>query len=140
MYEDEGNEIVYYVVTSRELVFPMVYPCIPNNWFTMNGYEDNVTPRVRLYPSIEGALMAKEHIEKGDIFYVYKYDGKDTLHIPDTDAVPSSNVTLEVWSLKPISLKYVRSIRIKGFEKDMKLFGFYYRGKKVKVPIKIPKF
>lgn len=133
-----SREKKYYVVTSRKLVRPELYPRIPENWFTLNKYEDNFTPRVRLYPSELQALLAKEHMEVGDIFYVYEFKYSGEVIEPGPVSVPSSTITGEVWVKKPIMLTLKNEISIVGFENKYEEFYVHIKGKDFKVPVKVP--
>ena len=138
--DEQGNRRKYYVVTTKDMELSsfLLYPSVPKNWFTINGCEDSKTPRVRLYPTIEGALMARENISEDDIYYVFETVEKNIVFEPSLEDVPSSEVTGEVWCLHPVDLKYVKNIRVSKYEKLSRMVDIEYKRRKLQVPIKVP--
>lgn len=99
-----------------------LYPRIPKNFMTDNGYEDNHTKRVCFSTSIDGCLRALS--KKPDpILYVHQPDGEYEIYKPSKDEVPDVFITNEVWITESVKLKCIGSIRIVGDKGDS---GFKY--------------
>ena len=108
----------------------LMIPRVPNNYFTMNGYEDNKIKRVCMSKSIDGALMAMSKNIERDEFYI---------HVPSTnvkvsdnrlirDIVPDATLTGEVWILEEFTTKIIGKIQV-GKAKSKPLI-FTYGGDK----------
>ena len=138
--DEQENRRKYYVVTTKDkdLSSFLLYPSVPKNWFTTNGCEDNKTPRVRLYPTIEGALMARENINEDDIYYIFETENDNMIFKPDTKIVPTADVTGEVWCLHPVDLKYVKHVRVSKYEKFPRMVDIEYKRRRLQIPIKVP--
>ena len=138
--DEQGNRRKYYVVTTKDMELSsfLLYPSVPKKWFTINGCEDSKTPRVRLYPTIEGALMARENISEEDIYYVFETENDNMVFNPETKSVPTADITGELWCFHPVDLKYVKHVRVSKYEKFPRMVDIEYKRRKLQVPIKIP--
>ena len=116
---------MFFHLSPEKLRDKILYPRIPNNYFTKNGYEDSITPRVCLAPSIKNALMALGRKHKDDILHVYIPIKKYKIYHPSLDEVPDVKITGEVWAKEPIMLKYIGSIKVLG-DKGKNGFKFKY--------------
>ena len=104
-----------YLLRKRPLDKLKVSPCIPDNFFTENGYEDAATPRVCLAHSIDDCLVALSQNLKGARFFVseVEVDEKD-LYRPSTSEVPDVEVTGEVWVLDDVEVVLLGRIEVVG--------------------------
>jgi hypothetical protein len=89
-----------------------LYPRVPNNNFTHYGFEDSVTRRVCVAPSIGQCLRAISLRNEGKIFHVYKPDHiPEVIYKPNGKAVVDAEDTGELWILEPIGLVEIGTIR-----------------------------
>lgn len=61
----------YYFISDKNNI-KTLYPRIPDNFMTKNGYEDNITKRVCFSTSIGGCLAALSMNCENKEFYVYQ--------------------------------------------------------------------
>lgn len=106
---------LYILSVHPDLDGEILYPKVPQNFLTQNKHSDWKTQRILLYPSVNGALRALSPQKLGGTkMYVYKAADlrKDSLVEPDITMVPNVFLTLEVWSLRPVRVRYVAEIEI----------------------------
>jgi hypothetical protein len=114
-----------YCISKEDLDGKTLKPRIPINYFTMNGYEDNTTPRVCFAPDVGKCLTALSQNCTNKTYYVYEPDGEYDIYKPNDIAVPDSKITGELWILKPVKLKKVGKIYCSGDDgKDGMLFNY----------------
>ena len=85
-----------------------IEPSIPVNFFTLNGYEDNMTERVVLCPSIEDCLCAMSRNIDYKLFAVYtpaKPIG--AFYKPNEIDCIDCKIINEIWVKEPILLKCI---------------------------------
>ena len=71
----------YYFISDKNNI-KTLYPRIPDNFMTKNGYEDNITKRVCFSTSIGGCLAALSMNCENKEFYVYQPVGKYKIYKP----------------------------------------------------------
>ena len=105
-----------YHLSQSNLNNKTIQPTIPNNFFTKNGYEDNVTKRVCFSTSIDYCLRALSSNLKGQEFYVHIPDDITRYNIfsPDTNEVPDAKVTHEKWICSAVKMKCIGKIKVIG--------------------------
>ena len=102
-----------YHISEKNLDNKILYPRIPNNYMTKNGYEDNKTPRVSFSKSIDGCLIALSANIKGKEFYIYEpIDNNVKIKSITNNDVPDANLTDEVWILEPVKIKVTGKIKV----------------------------
>lgn len=88
----------------------ILYPRIPDNYFTKNGFEDGKTSRVCFAKTIDGALAALSMNLEGKTLYVHvpyeKVKYSDAVNVPD------SKITKEVWVREPVKIKCIGTIKV----------------------------
>lgn len=127
-----------YFISNQYLDDKTLKPRVPTNYLTENGYEDNTTKRVCLSTSVDGCLAAMSRNIKGEIFHVY-FISTD-VYKPTTAEVPDRDITDEVWSLKPVTLRYVYTVKVieaydteyKYKTKDFEATMYKWKYKKIK--------
>ena len=136
--EDDLKKINYndklYFVSEKNIKDDILLPRIPNNYFTQNGYEDNIHKRVCFCKTIEKCLMALSKNCKDLVFNVYEADDttKYQVYKPDVSEVPDSIITEELWILSPVKLKFIGKIKCaNSVENDGHTFK--YGGKTAKL-------
>lgn len=90
----------------------VIFPSVPDNFFTENGYEDNVIRRVCFTEYIEGCLRGLSQNLKGREYYVHIPQGSYEVYEPSVKEVPDAEVTGELWICQPVLLKCVGRIRV----------------------------
>ena len=102
-----------YFISEQNINKNILFPRIPNNYFTQHGYEDNKHERVCFCKTIEKCLMALSMNCKDLVFNVYEVDNVDDYQIfkPSTIEVPDSNITGELWILTPVKIRFVGKIK-----------------------------
>ena len=90
----------------------VLYPRVPDNFFTRNGFEDCTAERVSFSTSIEGGLRGLSYNLAGKEFFVHTPVGNYTLYRPDTREVPDSEITGELWVCSPVKVKKIGRIRV----------------------------
>lgn len=103
-----------YCISTENLDGKTLRPRIPKNYFTENGYEDAVTPRVCFAPDVGKCLTALSQNCSKKTYYVYEPVGKHDVYKPNDVAVPDSKVTDELWVREPVQLKRVGKIYCSG--------------------------
>lgn len=106
-----NNKQLYRISSNKDLDNKIIYPSIPDNYFTKNGYEDNTTKRICFSTSINKCLMALSMNCKNKEFYVYSPCNPYKLYKPSIKEVPDSKITNEVWILEPVKLKLLGKIK-----------------------------
>lgn len=91
-------------------------PRIPDNFFTVKGFEDNQTERVCFGRSLDGCIMAISKNATNQKFYVYTPDDvrKYSVFEPNNKAVPDAEITGEVWIVEPVTIDKVGIIQCTG--------------------------
>lgn len=104
-----GN--LYFI--SDKFINDTIMPRVPSNYFTQNGFEDSIHERVCFCKTIDKCLMALSKNCKDMVFYVYEVDNVDNYQVyqPNTEEVPDSMITEELWILTPVKVKYIGKIR-----------------------------
>ena len=123
-----------YFVSEKSIKDNILFPRIPDNYFTQNGYEDNINKRVCFCKTIEKCLMALSKNCKDLVFYVYEVDDatKYQVYEPDVSEVPDSIITEELWILSPVKLKFICKVKCtNSVENDGHIFK--YGGKTAKL-------
>ena len=87
-------------------------PRVPKNFFTENGFEDNVTKRVCFAASVDKCLMGLSMNCKNKEFYVHVPVGDFKIITPTKKQVPDSGVTGEKWICKPVKIKCIGKIKV----------------------------
>lgn len=101
-----------YRVSESDLDGKIIYPSIPKNFMTDNGYEDNKTKRVCFATSIDGCLRALNMKCQDMILKVYVPDEKVNIYHPKVSEVPDVKITGEVWVTEPVKLKCIGIIKV----------------------------
>ena len=104
-----------YFISIDKINNNILYPRIPNNYFTKNAYEDNKQERICLCKNINKCLMALSKNCKDLTFNVYEVDdiNKYQVYRPSIEEVPDSIITEELWIITPVKLKYIKPFKIK---------------------------
>ena len=116
-----------YFISIDKINNNILYPRIPNNYFTKNAYEDNKQKRICLCKSINKCLMALSKNCKDLIFNVYEVDDINNYQVyrPNIEEVPDSIITEELWIITPVKLKYIGKIRcIDSVDNDGYIFKY----------------
>lgn len=98
-------------------------PRIPKNQLTETGIEDATIPRVCLSKTIAGALKGISRNICDDLLFVYEVE-PGTPYVDSQDIlqhVPDALLTQEIWSLVPVTIRYVKAIEIQ----DGEFLGIY---------------
>lgn len=103
-----------YFVSEQNMNNKTLFPKIPNNYFTQNGYEDNTTKRVCFAPTIDKCLMGLSQNIQGKKFYVHiPYDNQNLdIYKPNKQEVPDSAITDEIWVKNKVKIKCIGRISI----------------------------
>ena len=125
-----------FFISENKLEDEILYPRIPINFLTLNGYEDSETKRVCFTPTIDQCLTALSCNCSDKIYYVYEPLDKDLfekylktpqnsniVRRPTLEEVPDCDITEEIWVLQPVRL--VLKGKIKCI-KDKDLEGMSY--------------
>lgn len=132
----EGFKRFFHVSKTPDI--KVLKPAIPESWMVLQGYEDNLTPRVSFAPSIDKCLMALSQNLTGQEFYVYEAIDTRSIQPASVSKVPDSKVTKEHWSVTPVEVKMIGKIRVisddgkpgrvytYGQNKRAKLYGWNY--------------
>lgn len=105
-----------YFISEENINNNILFPKIPNNYFTRNGYEDSINKRVCLCNTIEKCMMALSKNCENLVFNVYEVDDKNNYQVfkPNVTEVPDSSITEELWILTPVKLKFIGKIKCIG--------------------------
>lgn len=119
------NKSLYRISQKGDLDNKIIYPTIPDNYFTKNNYEDNFTKRICFSDAINKCLMALSMNCKDKEFYVYSPVKPYETYKPSIKEVPDSKITNEIWILKPVKLKLIGTIRcIEAIDNDGYEFSY----------------
>ncbi|MBR1936992.1 MAG: hypothetical protein IJ842_04780 [Bacilli bacterium] len=116
-----------YFISEEFVKDNILFPRIPNNYFTKYGFEDNTRKRVCFCKTIEKCLMALSKNCKDLIFNVYEVNDitKYQVYKPDVSEVPDSIITEELWILTPVKLKFIGKIKCtNSVENDGHIFKY----------------
>lgn len=108
---------LYFVSPLGNLDNEMIYPEVPNNLLTRNGWENTKTKRITLYSSVSKALtgLGREGKSlKGAKLYVYSPSSgsQESLIKPGIQDSPIVGGTGEYWYLSSIRLKLIAEIEV----------------------------
>ena len=108
---------LYFVSSLGNLDNTIIYPEVPNNLLTRNGWEDTKTKRIVLYPSVSEALIGlgrEGRSLKGAKLYVYSplAGFQESLIKPGIKDSPIIIETGEYWYLSSIKLKLIAEIEV----------------------------
>lgn len=111
-----GKSQNLYFISGISMDDELLVPRIPDNYMTRNSFEDNVTPRVCLSATIDGALMGLSQDIKGKKFYVHVPEDGQRLTIikPAVVSVPDQLITHEHWVMEKLNLRCIGQIEITG--------------------------
>lgn len=135
-FDDDDDEDIYDESTIMESVSPKIYflsntnmdgkvlfPRIPSNFMTKNGYEESKTPRVCFSTSIDGSLMGLSQNLKDKELYVHIPESEVNIYKPSVKQVPDCKITGEVWVKDKVNIKCIGKIKV---IKDKGLPGHRY--------------
>jgi hypothetical protein len=90
----------------------VMIPRVPENSFTQTGLEDGKTKRICFAQTIDACIAAIGSARFGDIYFVYSPVSVDpkAVYKPKPSEVPDAKYTHEVWYLKPVAVKKVKTI------------------------------
>lgn len=100
---------LYYFISDKDDI-KTLYPRIPDNFMTRNGYEDNITKRVCFSSSVGGCLTALSMNCENKEFYVYCPIGKYKIYRPTKKQVPDCKITGELWIKDKVNVKLLGKI------------------------------
>jgi hypothetical protein len=105
-----------YFISPTSMDNKVLTPRIPDNYFTKNNYEDNVTKRVCFAPSVDKCLMGLSMNLKDKEFFAHIPIEGQQLNIvhPSVKQVPDSKITGEIWVTNPVKIKCIGRIRVTG--------------------------
>ena len=108
---------LFLVSSLSDLEGEYMYPGVPKNILTRSGYEDNKTPRISLFPSVNSGVMNLGRSGKnlkGSTLYVYRPVGgkPESLMKPDISQSPGSQITNELWYLASMRFKKIAEIKV----------------------------
>lgn len=105
-----------YFISEDNMDNKTLYPRIPKNFLTKNGYEDDTTKRICFSTSIDKCLIALSQNLKGKEFYVHipKPGSELDIEYPTIQQVPDCKITGEVWVKNNVKLKTVSKIKVVG--------------------------
>lgn len=103
-----------YFISEKNLDGKTIYPKVPQNYLTKNGYENNSIKRICFSTSIDKCLIALSQNCKNKEYYVYEPDNYTNLNIqyPTKSEVPDCMITGEVWVKNSVKLKQVSKIKV----------------------------
>ena len=110
----KSNGNMLFFLSDRNLNGEVLMPRIPKNFFTENGFEDNITKRVCFASSIDTCLMGLSMNCKNKEFYVHVPVGRFTVIRPTVDQVPDVLITGEKWICEPVEVECIGKIRVDG--------------------------
>ena len=109
--EQKINSPKVYHISASNMNNEILHPRIPDNYFTKNGYEDNMTPRVCFSESIPGCIMAINTKQNNAEFYVHVPYGSYDVITPTKKQVPDVEITKERWICSDVKIKCIGKIR-----------------------------
>lgn len=95
-------------------------PRIPDNFYTLKGYEDNKIKRVCFAERVDKCLSALSRAVEGREFNVYIPESpawKFWAFRPSAKQVPDVDLTGELWVLRPIKVRLFGRIVVTGYHK-----------------------
>lgn len=94
-------------------------PTIPNNYLTELGFEDTIQERLVFYPSIQKALYRDSFLNmKNKVLTVYEPIYNSLVYSPSKYESPTSEITDELWIMKPVKVRKIGQIRVKNPVKE----------------------
>ena len=105
-----------YFVSDKNMDSKTLQPRIPTNFFTKNGFEDDITKRISFAPSIDKCLMGLSQNLEGKRLYVHIpiIENRTKIYKPTKSQVPDSKLTNEIWILTNVKIKCVGTIIVKS--------------------------
>ena len=102
-----------YFISTENIKDNLLFPRIPDNFFTKNGYEDNIHKRVCFCKTVDKCLMALSKNCEGLVFNVYEVDNVNDYQVykPSINEVPDCELTGELWILTPVKIKLAGKIK-----------------------------
>lgn len=110
--EQSTSSVKVYHLSQSNLDGKTLFPKIPDNFLTKNGYEDSKTGRVCFAKSIDGSLRGLSQNLTGKEYFVHIPDGKYNIYTPSIKEVPDAKITSEVWIKEPVKLKCIGKIKV----------------------------
>lgn len=91
-------------------------PKRPKNGFIDDGFEDGKVLRISLAPTIMGCVRGVDYGYQEKIMYVYQPTSVNPKYLiqPTPRQVPDVRWTHEVWYTKPLNVKLIGAIKLKG--------------------------
>lgn len=111
---NESTSKTIYFLSEVNMDQKTLYPRIPDNFLTRNGYEDNTTPRVCFSTSIGKCLTAMSMKLTDKEFYIHCPAEDHDIYSPSIKEVPDVQITGEKWIKEPVKLVCVGKIRVTG--------------------------
>lgn len=96
----------------------ILYPKIPNNYFTSIGYERNDIARISFSTSIYGCLRGLSNNIQNKKYFVYTPIGEYKIITPKKSEVPDIKYTDEKWILEPVRVKCIGQIIVSYPQKN----------------------
>lgn len=114
LIEESVKSINLFFLSEKNMDGKTLYPRIPENFLTKNGYEDITTKRVCFSTSIDKCLIALSQNVKDKEFYVHVPVPGSKLDIekPTIQQVPDCKITGEVWVKNNVKLKVISKIKV----------------------------
>jgi len=120
------NMNLLFHLSKEDLDGKTLEPRVPNNYFTQECKEDNITPRISFSPFVEGCLQSLV-ARDGDVFNIYINVSPVEAYIPTMEEVPDQCLTGEVWAKTPTKLRYYGKVTV-GKRVETAPSKGYYRG------------
>ena len=119
--------MIYYHLSKNGYLAELT-PKIPND--VIADYEDDITPRVSVAPTIEQCIMALPYPRYRSFFvYEINIDGLD-IERPDKHQVPDVTYTEELWILEKVYPKLIGEVVVRAPEKTV---SFIHEGESFSV-------
>ena len=100
-----------YFLSENNMDNKVLIPRVPKNFLTINGYEDNTTPRVCFSESISGALAAlSQNLNNKELYVHTTIDDNVKFSRPSIKDVPDVMITKERWVKQPVKIKCIGKI------------------------------
>lgn len=101
-----------YHISDRESLDELI-PSIPRNYFTRNGIEDSIRPRICCSIDIDGCLTGIGYNIEGKEFNVYEIDiDERDIYKPSRPELPDSEWSGELWIFKVVKCQKIARIRV----------------------------
>ena len=126
MRKIECNDKLYFI-SEKDIKDNILYPRIPDNYFTQHNYEDNKHERICFCKTIDKCLMALSKNCTNIVFNVYEVDNINNYQVyePNINEVPDCEITKELWILTPVKIKLVGKIKCtEAVENDGYTFSY----------------